>query len=176
MVFKKYSKERCIHDSVQCNECWQCTHGNTVTLSEELNNPMACKGKIIYNCLVNWEELRANFTFAIPETYQESRYKARTLLDMLNDRIIFLYFHFVSPLVTEFEPVNSLFQATDADPEEMSKELLSHSKSLQARINDSDGSPLPIVKVDFGGKFEEETRAFLSSQADAVSALDKIKE
>ena len=134
------------------------------------------RGKIIYNCLVNWEELRAYFTVAIPETNQESRYKARTLLDMLNDRIIFLYFHFVSPLVTEFERVNALFQATDADPEEMSKELLSHSKSLQARINDSDGSPLPIEKVDFGGKFEEETRAFLSSQADAVSALDKIKE
>ena len=126
--------------------------------------------------MVNWEELRAYFTVAIPETNQESRYKARTLLDMLNDRIIFLYFHFVSPLVTEFERVNAFFQATDADPEEMSKELLSHSKSLQARINDSDGSPLPIEKVDFGGKFEEETRAFLSSQAHAVSALDKIKE
>ena len=134
------------------------------------------RGKIIYDCLVNWEELRAYFTVAIPETNQESRCKARTLWDMLNDRIIFLYFHFVSPLVTEFERVNALFQATDADPEEMSKELLSHSKSLQARINDSDGSTLPIEKVDFGGKFEEETRAFLSSQADAVSALDKIKE
>ena len=75
---------------------------------------------------------------------------------MLNDRIIFLYSHFVLPLVTEFECVNALLKATDADPEEMSKELLSHSKSLQARINDSDGSPLPIEKVDFGGKCEEE--------------------
>ena len=95
---------------------------------------------------------------------------------MLNDRIVFLYFHFVSPLVTEFERVNALFQGTDADPEQMSKELLSHSKSLQARINDSDGSSSPLEKVDFGGTFEEETRAFLSSQADAVSALDKLKE
>ena len=95
---------------------------------------------------------------------------------MLNDRIIFLYFNFVSPLVTEFECVNALFQATDADPEEMRKELLSHSKSLLARINDSDGSPLPIENVDCGGKIEEETRAFLSSPANAVSALDKSKE
>ena len=38
------------------------------------------RGKIIYNCLVNWEELRAYFTVAIPETNHESRYKARTLL------------------------------------------------------------------------------------------------
>ena len=89
---------------------------------------MACRGKIIYNCLVNWEELRAYFTVAIPETNQESRYKARTLLDMLNDRIIFLYLHFVSPLVTEFERVNALLQATDADPEEQ-RALESQQKS-----------------------------------------------
>ena len=71
------------------------------------------RGKIIYHCLVNWEELRAYFTVDIPETNQKSRYKACTLLDMLNDRIIFPYFHFVSPLVTEFERVNALFQATE---------------------------------------------------------------
>ena len=46
VVVKKYSKERCIHYSVHCNECWQCMHGNSVTLSEELNNPMACKGQV----------------------------------------------------------------------------------------------------------------------------------
>ncbi|KAG7153941.1 putative baculoviral IAP repeat-containing protein 6-like 2 [Homarus americanus] len=40
-------------------------------------------------------------------------------LGMLKDPINLLYFHFVSPIVTEFERVNSLFQTTDADTEEL---------------------------------------------------------
>ena len=45
----------------------------------------------------------------------------------------------------------------------MSKELLSHSKSLQARINDSVGRPLPIENVDFGGKVEEKSLLVLQN-------------
>ena len=68
------------------------------------------RGKVINNCLVNWEELKAYFAVASPETCQESRYKARTILDMLNDPIIFLHFNFASPLVTEFERVTAFFR------------------------------------------------------------------
>ena len=75
---------------------------------------------------------------------------------MLNDPIIFLYFNFASPLVTEFERVNAYFQATDADPEEMHKELLAHGKSLKARIYNAQCNIIKIDQVDFGGKFEAE--------------------
>ena len=58
---------------------------------------------------------------------QAAPFKARFLLDMLNDPMIHLYFHFVSPLDTEFDRVNAFFQAADADPEEMFTELSLHS-------------------------------------------------
>eukprot|EP00794_Sanderia_malayensis_P008711 gene8711-biopygen7029 len=134
------------------------------------------RGKVVYNCLVNWEELKAYFAVAIPETSQESRYKARTILDMLNDQIIFLYFHFASPLITEFERVNAFFQATRADPEEMHKELLAHGKSLKARIYDAQGSILKIDQVDFGGKFEAEAKKYLQAQGNSSSAHEKLQE
>ena len=87
------------------------------------------RGKVIFNCLVNWEELKAYYMSALPACTQDALYKARSILEMLNDPSIHLYFHFVSPLVTEFERVNAFFQATDADPEEMHQELTAHSKS-----------------------------------------------
>ena len=86
------------------------------------------RGKVIYNCLVNWEELKTYFAVAEQESAQDARYEACTIVEMLSDPINLLYFHFVSPLVTEFERVNGFFPATDADPEEMDKELYSHSR------------------------------------------------
>ena len=74
------------------------------------------RGKVIYCILTNWEELKAYFMTAEPASTQSARYKARILLDMLKDPIVFLYFHFASPLVTEFERVNAFFQATDVTP------------------------------------------------------------
>ena len=91
------------------------------------------RGKVIFNCLVNWEELKAYYMCALPTCTQDARYKARSILEMLNDRIIHLDFHFVSPFVTEFERVNAFFQATDADLEEMDQELTGHSKSSRRR-------------------------------------------
>ena len=71
---------------------------------------------------------------AEPVSTQDARYKACLLLNMLNDPVLCLYFHFVSPFVTEFDRVNAFFQATDSDPEEMEKELVAHSKSLHGRV------------------------------------------
>jgi hypothetical protein len=98
--------------------------------------------------------LKAYFMVAQPASTQSARYKAHLLLDMLKDPTILLYFHFASPLVTEFERVNAFFQATEADPEEMHKELLAHGNSLRGRVFDGQGRPLAITKVDFGGKFK----------------------
>lgn len=134
------------------------------------------RGKVIFRILMSWHELKAYFLIAQPATNQNARYKARILLEMLNDPILLLYFHFVSPLVTEFDRVNAFFQATDADPEEMYTELNSHSKSLHGRVFDLEGRPLPIEKVDFGAKFQFEATKYISSQQDKVAAGAKVLE
>ena len=134
------------------------------------------RGKLIFRVLMNWNELQAYFTVAQPASAQNARYKARTFLDMLKDPILYLYFHFVSPLVTEFERVNAFFQATDADPEEMFNELNTHYKSLRGRVFDTEGKQLAIEKVDFGGKFEFEAAKFLSSQQNNNAAQAKVLE
>ena len=75
------------------------------------------RGKIIYNILVNWEELKTYLSIAKIEGTQDVRYKARQLCDMISDDLNYLYFVFVSPLVTEFKSViNALFQSTNAKP------------------------------------------------------------
>ena len=55
------------------------------------------RGKVILNCLVNWVELKAYYMSALPTCTQDAWYKARSILEMLNDPIVHLYFHFVSP-------------------------------------------------------------------------------
>eukprot|EP00112_Aurelia_sp_Birch-Aquarium-sp1_P021636 Seg5878.2 transcript_id=Seg5878.2/GoldUCD/mRNA.D3Y31 product="hypothetical protein" protein_id=Seg5878.2/GoldUCD/D3Y31 len=112
------------------------------------------RGKVIFNCLMNWEELKAYYMSALPTCTQNARYKARSILEM--HLIIHLYFHVVPPLVTEFKRVNAFFQATYADPEEMHQELTAHSKSIRGRVFDDFGHPVPLQAVDFGGTFEEE--------------------
>ena len=133
------------------------------------------RGKVIYNCLVNWEELKAYFAVAEQESAQDACYKARTIVEMLSDPINLLYFHFVSPLVAEFDRVNGFLQATDADPEEMHKELYLHSRSLRYRIYDAHGDLLPLDKVDFGGTFELEAESYIIHQPNACLARAKIE-
>ena len=61
------------------------------------------RGKVIYNILVNWEILKTHFSLAECEVEANVRYKARLIKEMLHDQINKLYFHFLSPVVTEFE-------------------------------------------------------------------------
>ncbi|KAG7169528.1 hypothetical protein Hamer_G027703, partial [Homarus americanus] len=77
------------------------------------------RGKVIYNILLNWKELKGYFAVVVPKAGLTCRDRAREFLGMLKDPFNLLYFHFLSPIVTEFERVNSLFQTTDADPEEL---------------------------------------------------------
>ena len=72
------------------------------------------------------------------------RYKARLIKEMLNDQINQLYFHFLSPVVTDFERVNAFFQATDIEANEMVKELNLYYNSLSGRVYDSSGVPLLV--------------------------------
>lgn len=131
------------------------------------------RGKIIYNILVNWEELKAYFATVAPSADASCRYKAREILRMLNDPVNFLYFHFMSPVVTEFERVNALFQKTDADPGELVKELELHHKSLQGKILSMKGEPLTLDKIDYGGKFAHELNIFLKNHRNSTEAVDK---
>ncbi|CAB3988291.1 zinc finger MYM-type 6-like [Paramuricea clavata] len=121
------------------------------------------RGKVIFRILTIWNELKAYFLTAQPACTQVARFKALILLDMLKDPILYLYFHFVSPVVAEFDRVNAFFQATDADPEEMFTELYLQNKSLCGTIFDLEGKPLAIHKVDFGGKFLSEAMKYISS-------------
>ena len=73
------------------------------------------RGKVIFCILVNWNELKAYFLTAQQASTQAACFKACILMDMLNNPIVYLYFHFGLPLVTEFDRVNSFFQAKDAD-------------------------------------------------------------
>ena len=83
---------------------------------------------------------------------------------MLSDRTNLLYFHFASPVVAEFERLNSCFQATDVNPEEMIKTLILHCKSLKNRLFDRCGGPLGLDSIDFGAKFNYEIDYFIQSK------------
>ena len=45
-----------------------------------------------------------------------------------------LSFHFLSPVVPEFEKVNACFQATDIEADAMMKELSTYYNSLKGRV------------------------------------------
>jgi hypothetical protein len=114
------------------------------------------RGKVIYNTPANRQILKKYFSLAEVEGEANVRYKARMLKDMLYDPINLLYFHFLSPVVAEFKRVNAFFQATDIDADAMVKELNLYYNSLQGRVFNSSGVPLPSDKVDYGAKFIHE--------------------
>jgi len=69
---------------------------------------------------MNWEELKAYFTSAeLAQSQFDTKFKARLLKEMLSDYKNYLFFGFATPVVQEFERLNSLFQQTKADPHEL---------------------------------------------------------
>lgn len=115
------------------------------------------RGKVLYNILINWEELKAYFTCAeLSQTRPDTRYKARLVKEMLNDPCNYLYFVFATPIVQEFERVNALFQSTKADPHTLTQELNIHQQSLHARLYKPDGCEKSLDEIDFGAKFQQE--------------------
>ena len=103
------------------------------------------RGKVLYNILVNWEELSAYFTTVqcSKNVRRDVRYKAKLIKEILLDRVNYLYFVFATPLVQEFEKVNALFQCTNGDPHELSQSLLLHYHSLYNRRYDLRGTKKP---------------------------------
>ena len=134
------------------------------------------RGKVLFNILVNWEELKAYFLVEEPNCKSDVRYKARMLLSMLNDDINHLYFHFLSPIVTEFERVNASFQATNADPEDMVKQLFLLHSTLRYRIYGSGDEVLPNSRVDLGVKFVMESQKYIHHHGNSAEAKVKVEE
>jgi hypothetical protein len=66
---------------------------------------------------------------------------------MLTD---YLFFEFATPVVQEFESLNSLFQQTKADPHELYQQIFLHQRSLQNRLYDAKRHKKNIHQVDFG--------------------------
>jgi hypothetical protein len=134
------------------------------------------RGKVIYNILVNWEILRTYFSLVESEVEANVRYKARLIYEMLNDPINHLYFHFLSPVVSEFERVNAFFQATDLEANEMVKELNLFYNSLNGRVYNSSGVALPTDKVDYGAKFVFEAAALLRTSNNDENTARRVRE
>ncbi|XP_064082008.1 uncharacterized protein LOC135198395 [Macrobrachium nipponense] len=119
------------------------------------------RGKVMYNILVNWEELKAYFLCAEQTSSSDIKFKARLISEMLRDPANYWYFHCITPIVQEFERVNANFQATDADPQHLESELSMLSQSLRRRVMDVFGDMLPISEVDFGARFTVEVSQYL---------------
>ena len=81
---------------------------------------------------------------------------------MLADRMNYLYFTFITPIVQKFEKIISLFQQTNGDPYELSKELLLHHERLHRKLYDQNGSCKSFECVNFGAKFNQEVSIHLA--------------
>ncbi len=134
------------------------------------------RGKIIFNILSNWDILKTYFSLAECEGEASVRFKAQLIKEMLHDPINYLYFHFLSPVVSEFERVNGYFQAIDAEANEVVKELDLFYNSLRGRVYNSSGVLLPTDRVDYGAKFVFEADALIHRTSDDETTLRRVHE
>ena len=133
--------------------------------------------KVMFNILMNWEELKAYFISAkLAQANFDSKYKARVVKEILLDQKNYLYFHFATPCVQEFERLNAFFQKTKADPHELHNELLMHYKSLESRIYDTDHKKKYIHNVDFGTKFLSECDNYIQKTSNNFNCQQVILE
>ena len=57
-------------------------------------------GKVIFNILMNWEELKAYFTSTeLAQSQFDTKFKVRLLKEMLSDYKNYLFFEFAAPVV-----------------------------------------------------------------------------
>lgn len=130
------------------------------------------RGKVLYNLLLNWEELILYFTSAEIHAQQDCKFKARLLKEMMLDPVNKLLFHFAIPVVQEFERVNSLFQSAKMDPLVLNKELFLLYSSLKARIFHDDGSKKELRSCDYGCKFETECEKYIQNVKEDKQAAE----
>ena len=66
--------------------------------------------------LTKWNELCAYFSCAEYGIDQRAKLKAQVIKEILVERTNFLWLTFLAPIISDFERVNSFFQATCIDP------------------------------------------------------------
>ena len=125
--------------------------------------------------LQNWQELTAYFISAEASTDERSRYKARVIRDILRDPRNKLFFHFLVPVIQEFERIKALFQVKEADPQDLDKELRSHHLSLKRRFFDVNGNALVNSRIDFGVKFLAECTLQMTHRECTREQIDQVK-
>jgi len=133
----------------------------------------------MFNILMNWEELKAYFISAeLVQSQFYTKVKARLLKEMLSDYKDNLFFESATPVVQEFERLNSLFQQTKADPHELYQKIFLHRRSLQNRLYDAKSQKKNIHQVDFGVKFLTACNKFLqeNNSAEAHLEIRNVKE
>ena len=72
--------------------------------------------------------------------------------------------------------MNAFFQATNASPEQMCKELQIHYLSLKARGYDEQDAQLPITRTDFGSKYVMQAEKFTRSSPNPDSAAAMVND
>ena len=102
----------------------------------------------MFSILMNWEELKTYLTSAaLAQSQFDTKFKAILLKDMLSDYKHYLFFEFATPVVREFERLNSLFQHTKADPHELFQQIFLHQKSLHNRLYDAKRQKKIFIKL-----------------------------
>ena len=85
---------------------------------------------------------------------------------MISNPLNKLYFTFVAPIVDDMERVNVFFQQTDAEPEDMDKELNLYFKSLKSRLYDGFDRRRSHEDVDLGAKFNMDIAKLCNNNSD----------
>jgi hypothetical protein len=106
------------------------------------------RGKVMFNISTNREELKAYFTSAeLDQSQCDTKFRPRLLKEMLSDNKNYFFFEFATPVVQEFERLNSFFQQTKADTHELYQQIFLHQKSLQNTLYDAKRQKKIFIKL-----------------------------
>ena len=96
---------------------------------------------------MNWEGLKAYFTSAqLAQSQFDTKCRARILKEM-SDNKNYLFFEFATPVVQEFERLNSLFRQTKAVTNELYQQIFLHQKSFQNTQYDAKRQKKTFIKL-----------------------------
>ena len=95
------------------------------------------RGKVMFNILMNWEELKAYFTSVeLDQSEFDTKFRVRLPKEMLWDKKYCWLFEFATAVVQVFERLNGILQQSKADLHEWYQQIFLHQKSLQNRLCD----------------------------------------
>ena len=90
---------------------------------------------------------------------------------MLFDDVNYLYNCLLTPIIKKAAKINKIFQAANADPEKMTRQLHMHYASLKLRVFDFSGNHLAISKVDFGSRFQSKLICCSYEHSNSVDSI-----